>query len=76
MLTSEDLKSIEKRGISKEMIEAQLQRFESGFPFLKINSVATVGNGIVKLSAEDLAKSLTAWKEFQNGNFNNNFPVV
>ena len=66
MLTSEDLKNIEKRGISKEMIEAQLQRFESGFPFLKINSVATVGNGIVKLSAEDLAKCLTAWKEFQN----------
>ena len=56
MLTSEDLKNIEKRGISKEMIEAQLQRFESGFPFLKINSVATVGNGIVKLNAEDLAK--------------------
>ncbi|MGM9869707.1 MAG: DUF4301 family protein [Sodaliphilus sp.] len=66
MLTSADLKNIEKRGISKEMIEAQLQRFESGFPFLKINAVATVGNGIVKLTDKDLAKSLNAWKEFRS----------
>ena len=46
MLSTSDLTFIEKKGITAEMIDAQLKRFEVGFPFLKINAVATIGNGI------------------------------
>lgn len=66
MLNSADLKNIEQRGISPEMIDAQIQRFKTGFPYLKINSVATVNNGIVSLTDKKLSECLNAWKKFQN----------
>ena len=50
MLSTSDLAFIEKKGITAEMIDAQLKRFEVGFPFLKINAVATIGNGIKAFS--------------------------
>ena len=55
MLSTSDLTFIEKKGITAEMIDAQLKRFEVGFPFLKINAVATIGNGIKAFSPEETA---------------------
>ena len=49
MFTEDDLKQIKERNLSVEQIESQLESFRKGFPFLKIVSAATVGNGIVKL---------------------------
>ena len=50
MLTPEDIKEIASKGISEETFEEQLNRFKTGFPYLKIKAVATVGNGIMRLS--------------------------
>ena len=47
MLSEKDLKQIAERGISKEQIETQLHQFETGFPFLRLEAAASVGNGIV-----------------------------
>lgn len=49
MLTPEDIKEIASKGISEETFEEQLNRFKTGFPYLKIKAVATVGNGIMRL---------------------------
>lgn len=65
MLNPSDLKFVENKGISEEMIDAQLKRFQTGFPFLKINSVATVGNGIKKFSQDEVAQCVNSWSEFQ-----------
>ena len=65
MLSTSDLAFIEKKGITAEMIDAQLKRFEVGFPFLKINAVATIGNGIKAFSPEETATCVKAWSDFQ-----------
>lgn len=68
MLRPEDLEEIQKKGISEETFKEQLDRFKNGFPYLKIKSVATVGNGIMKLSEQDEADCEKTWEEFlKNG---------
>jgi hypothetical protein len=64
MLNSEDIRVIKEKGITPEMIEEQLARFKSGFPFLKIKSVATVGDGITRLTAEEQNNCETTWNNF------------
>ena len=48
MLNTEDLKQLQEKGISEEVFNEQLKAFETGFPYLKIEASAAVGNGITK----------------------------
>ena len=43
----EDLKTLEQKGISPEAFNAQIKRFETGFPYLRILDSARVGCGII-----------------------------
>lgn len=45
-------------------MEAQLQRFVTGFPYLKINDAARVGAGIFRLDDEEIEAALERWKEY------------
>lgn len=65
MLTKEDKLQIEKKGITPEMLDSQLERFGKGFPFLRIHSVATVGKGIMRLGEKDITRYIRLWREFQ-----------
>ena len=47
MLSTEDLKQISGKGITEEQVKNQLEDFKKGFPFLKIDAAASVGNGVV-----------------------------
>lgn len=60
-----DLNQMKAKGISLEAIEEQLDRFKKGFPYLKIRSVATIGNGIVRLTDEQEAECINEWVAFQ-----------
>ncbi|MCM1517074.1 MAG: DUF4301 family protein [Pseudoflavonifractor sp.] len=64
MLTTEDKKSIEGRGLTLEAFEAQLKRFDTGFPFLHIADSASVGNGIVSLNGEEEDAAITRWEKY------------
>ncbi len=64
MLNEKDLELIGKMGISAQDIEGQIERFQKGFPFLKINAVATTGNGIVALNDEEARNCVQAWDSF------------
>ena len=66
MITSDDKKLLEKKGITEETIEQQIQRFQTGFPFLRIECAATQGNGIKVLSKKDFTQCLDRWRDFQN----------
>ncbi len=44
-MTNQDEKTLEQRGIAPELFEAQLRRFETGFPYLRILDTARVGDG-------------------------------
>jgi hypothetical protein len=45
MLTPDDKVQIESKGISEKQIMEQLKCFETGFPYLKLEGAASVGNG-------------------------------
>ena len=54
MFTSADLAQLEARGISLEKAEKQLQSFATGFPELDIVSAASVGNGVLNPTEEEI----------------------
>ena len=67
MWNEKDKQLMKAKGITEPVIEAQLKRFETGFPWLKIAAVATVGKGITRLDAKKETQCIKSWKEFQGG---------
>ena len=67
MFNDKDQQLMTAKGITEPVIEAQLKRFETGFPWLKLEAAATVGNGITRLDAKQQAQCIKTWKEFQEG---------
>jgi len=55
MLTTEDLKSIENKGISAETISEQLKCFTNGFPYAKLEKAATLNDGIIAVDQEAIS---------------------
>lgn len=52
MLTHNDIAQLENRNISQEKVENQIKRFEKGFEKTPLVAPAVIGEGILKLSAE------------------------
>ena len=65
MLNEKDLQLIENKGITASQIDEQINRFEKGFPHLRIHSVATVGNGIMRLGEKDINHYIKLWRQAQ-----------
>lgn len=65
MLQEKDLKQIAQRGISEEQVEHQLSQFKSGFPFLKLEGPAAIGNGILAPTEEERKKYIETWKDYK-----------
>ena len=65
MLTQQDLKQIAQRGISEEQINNQLNEFKTGFPFLRLEGAAAVGNGIVAPSEDERKTYAAAWEQYK-----------
>ena len=65
MLTQQDLRQIAQRNISEEQINTQLKQFETGFPFLKLEAAAAVGNGIIAPDKEERNKFVKAWEDYK-----------
>ena len=64
MFTPSDLAQLEARGISLEKAEKQLQSFATGFPELNIVSAASVGNGVLNPSQEEIDAYVKAWQDY------------
>ncbi len=60
----EDVKTLEEKGISPETLQAQIKRFETGFPYLKILDTARVGNGILALGDAERKAAADRWDEY------------
>ena len=65
MLTEKDLKQIAQRGITAEQIETQLNEFKTGFPFLRLEAAAAVGNGIIAPDAAARKQYVAAWEQYK-----------
>ena len=67
MLTSQDKEQLAKKGISEALIAEQLKCFETGFPFLKLEAAASIGQGVI---APEQEAYLAAWEEYKKGDGN------
>jgi len=65
MLSQEDLRQIASKGISPEQIDAQLKEFETGFPFLRLEAAAAIGNGIISPEENERCEYIAAWNEYK-----------
>lgn len=63
VFTKDDLAFIASRGSDLAQVEVQLTNFETGFPYLNIHKAATVGDGIIRLSEEEVASQVAAFDE-------------
>lgn len=63
MFSDKDTLQIKQRGSELKTVLAQIESFKKGFPFLPIEEAASVGNGIIKLSEEDLGKRIARYNE-------------
>lgn len=64
MFTPLDLAQLQARGISVDKAEKQLQSFKAGFPELDIVSAASVGNGILSPTEEEIDAYVKAWQDY------------
>lgn len=60
----QDLKTLAAKGITPEQAQAQLSRFKTGFPYLKIIDSATPGNGILRLTPQQQQAAADRWQLF------------
>lgn len=61
-----DIKDIESRGATLANVEAQLKRFSTGYPYLKLSATARVGAGILHLSPDQEKIALNRWEQYLN----------
>jgi len=61
MFIEKDLQQIQERGSDATVVEEQVHYFVNGFPFLHLSKAATVGDGIIRLSDEQIEQVI---KEF------------
>ena len=63
-MTPEDAKTLEQRGITSQLFDSQIKRFETGFPYLRIVDSARIGSGITSLDDEGRKKAVERWDKF------------
>lgn len=60
-----DVVLLEKKGITPEQLQEQLDMIADGFPWLNIEAAATPGHGIAVLTPQMEAGSVRIWDEFR-----------
>lgn len=65
MLTHTDLKQLAEKGISASEIENQLNEFRTGFPYLKLDGAASIGNGILSPNEEERKCFIGIWENYK-----------
>lgn len=64
MLNEKDKEMLAKRGISEETLNEQLNRFKTGFPWLKLERSATGGAGILRPDTMLENDAVERWHKF------------
>jgi len=56
MFIEKDVTQINERGSDISVVEDQVKYFVDGFPFLQLSKAATIGDGIINLSSEEISE--------------------
>ncbi|MDE6247551.1 MAG: DUF4301 family protein, partial [Muribaculaceae bacterium] len=63
-LNDTDKTLLKEKGITEEKLLEQLRMLSEGFPYLKIEAPATVGNGITLPTPELEAQCIEIWEKY------------
>ncbi len=63
MLTREDLKQLQEKGITVETLNRQTENFKNGFPFARLAGAATPGKGITVFNPVEIAELETYFED-------------
>ncbi len=63
MLTEKDKIQLSKRGISEQEVNQQVDYFKQGFPWMKLDRAASIGNGIIHLTDEDVNRYVKRFED-------------
>lgn len=64
-MTESDNFYLDKRGITPEQLQKQLDIFEKGFPYLELSAAASVEKGIMVIPPDAEQKYLDSWDEYK-----------
>lgn len=56
MFSQSDLEQLNKLGMNIKTVESQIENFKTGFPFVKLNRAATLGDGIHQLDENTISQ--------------------
>ena len=62
MLSPEDIKQLASKEISQDQLKAQIDRFKKGFEPLQLAAAATIGQGIMQLSENDIEDFVSGYE--------------
>ncbi|MBR1401613.1 MAG: DUF4301 family protein [Prevotella sp.] len=65
MLSKQDLEQIALKGITEDQINTQLDEFKTGFPFLKLEAAAAIGNGIIAPDEDARKQYVDVWNAYK-----------
>ncbi len=66
MITDSDKIQLEKKGISLEQLQKQLEYFRSGFPYLELSAAASVDKGILVVSPDEEKNYIDVWDSYKS----------
>jgi len=66
MFEPRDLAQFAQMGISEQQVENQLNQFKKGFPYLRLEAAASVGNGITVVGQEEKRRYVECWERYKN----------
>ena len=64
-MQQQDIQQLQAKGITEAQIEKQIQQFQTGFPFLKIEAPASIGRGIIAPTEGEIARYVKAWEDYK-----------
>lgn len=66
MFTQEDTIQLQEKGITLEQVQGQLQNFRQGFPYLRLQSAAAIGRGIIRPTSEEADEYVAQWAQYKS----------
>lgn len=62
--SDKDISQIKQHGLTIEEVNKQIQKFNSGFPFIEITSPASVGNGVIRCNDKECETYTKLYEEY------------
>lgn len=67
-LNEQDLKTIEKKGLTLEKVKKQIETFKMGLPYTYLLEAATIENGIIALDDNSMAEAISFFNAHRSEN--------